>query len=70
MFGFLGFVAIFGSGPSFTTRRAWRRAQLNIGLQGLTLGPQPCIHLGSNFRIGVRGLAWQKGTVFNPKDKI
>ena len=37
MFGFLGFVAIFGSGPSFTTRRAWRRAQLSIGLQGLTL---------------------------------
>ena len=33
MFGFLGFVAIFGSGPSFTTRRAWRRAQLSVGLR-------------------------------------
>ena len=31
MFGFLGFVAIFGSGPSFTTRRAWSTAQLSIG---------------------------------------
>ena len=44
MFGFLGFVAIFGSGLSFSMRglsfsmrRAWSRAQLSIGLQGLTL---------------------------------
>ena len=37
MFGFLGFVAIFGSGLSFSVRRAWSRAQLSIGIQGLTL---------------------------------
>ena len=30
MFGFLGFVAILGSGLSFTTRRAWSRAQLSM----------------------------------------
>ena len=37
MFGFHGLVAIFGSWPRFATRRAWSRAQLTIGLQGLIL---------------------------------